>query len=124
FIAQLCLRHDAFAVCDEVYEHLAFDGRPHIPMITLPGMRERTVRIQSAGKIFSLTGWKVGMTTAAADVLTPIARAHQYLTFTTPPNLQAAVAYGLAKSDAYFAALGGGMQAKRDRLAAGLAEIG
>ena len=56
FIAALCRKHDAFAVCDEVYEHLAFDGVPHIPMITLPGMRDRTVRIQSAGKIFSLTG--------------------------------------------------------------------
>ncbi|RPF99336.1 MAG: aminotransferase [Rhodospirillaceae bacterium] len=124
FIATLCQKHDAFAVCDEVYEHLAFDGEPHIPMITLPGMRDRTVRIQSAGKIFSLTGWKVGMITSAPEVLTPIAKAHQYLTFTTPPNLQAAVAFGLRKDDAYFEELNCDMQARRDHLAGGLRDIG
>ena len=124
FIAALCRRYDAYAVCDEVYEHLAFDGMPHTPMITLPGMRDRTVRIQSAGKIFSLTGWKIGMITAAPDLLTPIAKAHQFLTFTTPPNLQAAVAYGLRKDDTYFARLNGDMQARRDHLADGLCDIG
>jgi N-succinyldiaminopimelate aminotransferase len=124
FIAALCQKHEAFAVCDEVYEHLAFDNEPHIPMITLPGMRDRTVRIQSAGKIFSLTGWKVGMITAAPDVLTPIAKAHQYLTFTTPPNLQAAVAFGLRKDDAYFEELNSDMQARRDHLADGLRDVG
>ena len=66
FIANLCKKHDAFAVCDEVYEHLVFDDEPHIPMLTLDGMRERTVRIQSAGKIFSLTGWKIGMVTCSS----------------------------------------------------------
>lgn len=124
FIAALALKHDAYVVCDEVYEHLAFDGRPHIPMITLPGMRDRAVRVQSAGKIFSLTGWKIGMVSAAPELLTPIAKAHQFLTFTTPPNLQAAVAYGLGKDDAYFDALNGDMRARRDRLGAGLADIG
>lgn len=124
FIAKLCIRHDAIAVCDEVYEHLAFDGLAHVPMITLPGMRDRTVRIQSAGKIFSLTGWKIGMITAAPAVLTPVAKAHQYLTFTTPPNLQAAVAYGLRKEDAYFEGLTAGMQAMRDHLADGLRDVG
>ena len=124
FIAALCQKHEAFAVCDEVYEHLAFDNEPHIPMITLPGMRDRTVRIQSAGKIFSLTGWKVGMITAAPDVLTPIAKAHQYLTFTTPPNLQAAIAFGLRKDDAYFEELNSDMQARRDHLADGLRDVG
>lgn len=124
FIAGLTLKHDAYAVCDEVYEHLAFDGRPHIPMITLPGMRDRTVRIQSAGKIFSLTGWKIGMISAAPDVLTPIIKAHQFLTFTTVPNLQAAVAYGLGKDQSYFDGLNGDLQARRDQLGAGLAEIG
>ncbi len=124
FIAGLCIKHDCFAVCDEVYEHLAFDDAPHVPLITLPGMRERTVRIQSAGKIFSLTGWKIGMITAAPAVLTPIAKAHQYLTFTTPPNLQAAVAYGLGKDDAYFEGLRRDMQSRRDHLASGLAAVG
>ena len=124
FIAGLIERHNSYAVCDEVYEHLAFDGRPHVPLMTLPGMRDRVVRIQSAGKIFSLTGWKVGMMTASPALMTPIAKAHQFLTFTTPPNLQAAVAYGLAKDDDYFAALNADMQAARDRLAEGLAEVG
>ncbi len=124
FISKLCREHDAFAVSDEVYEHLAFDGVPHVPMITLPGMRDRTVRIQSAGKIFSLTGWKIGMITAAPDLLTPIAKAHQFLTFTTPPNLQAAVAYGLRKEDAYFDSLTSDMQARRDHLADGLSDVG
>lgn len=124
FIAALALKHDTYVVCDEVYEHLAFDGRPHIPMITLPGMRDRAVRVQSAGKIFSLTGWKIGMVSAAPELLIPIAKAHQFLTFTTPPNLQAAVAYGLGKDDAYFDALNGDMRARRDRLGAGLADIG
>ncbi len=124
FIARLIERHDAYAVSDEVYEHLAFDGRAHVTLMTLPGMRDRVVRIQSAGKIFSLTGWKVGMVTAAPALMTPIAEAHQYLTFTTPPNLQAAVAYGLAKDDGYFAALNADLQAARDRLAEGLAEVG
>ena len=122
FIAELVLRHDAYAICDEVYEHLTFDGVRHIPLMTLPGMRERTMRIGSAGKTFSLTGWKVGYVTAAPPLATNVAKAHQNLTFTTAPNLQRAVAVGLGKDDAYFASLSGALQAKRDRLAAGLAE--
>jgi aspartate/methionine/tyrosine aminotransferase len=124
FIAELVLRHDAYAICDEVYEHLTFDGVRHIPLMTLPGMRERTMRIGSAGKTFSLTGWKVGYVTAAPPLATNVAKAHQNLTFTTAPNLQRAVAVGLGKDDAYFASLSGALQAKRDRLAAGLAGLG
>ncbi len=124
FIAGLVEKHDAYAVCDEVYEHLVFDGRPHIPLMTLPGMRGRCVRIGSAGKTFSLTGWKVGYITAAPELLSPIAKAHQFVTFTTPPNLQTAVAFGLAKDAAYYDGLAADMQAKRDRLAAGLARVG
>jgi len=123
-IADLLTRHDAYAVCDEVYEHLTFDGARHIPLMTLPGMRERVMRIGSAGKTFSLTGWKVGYVTAPASLADVVAKAHQNLTFTTPPNLQRAVAVGLAKSDAYFAGLAASLQAKRDRLAAGLAALG
>ena len=123
-IAGLLEKHDAFAVCDEVYEHLIFDGLPHVPLMTLPDMRERCVRIGSAGKTFSLTGWKVGYITASPDLLTPIARAHQFLTFTTPPNLQAAVAYGLGKDDTYFSTLADELQALRDYLGGGLADLG
>ena len=124
FIADLLVKHDAYAVCDEVYEHLTYDGWRHIPLMTLPGLRERCLRIGSAGKTFSLTGWKVGYITAPAPLALLAARAHQNLTFTTPPNLQRAVAVGLAKDDAYFAGLSGALEAKRDRLAAGLAAIG
>jgi aspartate/methionine/tyrosine aminotransferase len=124
FIAELMQRHDAYAVCDEVYEHLTFDGWRHIPLMSLPGLRERCLRIGSAGKTFSLTGWKVGYVSADAPIARLVAKAHQNLTFTTAPNLQRAVAVGLAKDDAYFAALAAGLQAKRDRLAAGLAEMG
>ncbi len=124
FIASLVEKHDCFAVCDEVYEHLLFDGRPHIPLMILPGMRQRTVRIGSAGKTFALTGWKVGYVTAAPALLAPIAKAHQFLNFTTPPNLQAAVAYGLRKEDSYFQQLSSDLEAKRDRMAKGLGDIG
>ena len=123
-IAELCIAHDAFAVADEVYEHLTFDDRRHIPIMTLPGMRERTARIGSAGKTFSLTGWKVGYITAAAEMLTPVTKAHQFLTFTTPPNLQRATAYGLGKDDAYFDGLAASMQRSRDRFADGLRTLG
>ena len=123
-IAELCVRHDVVAICDEVYEHLVFDGAEHIPLINLPGMRERTLRIGSAGKIFSLTGWKVGWVVGAPDLLAPIMKTHQFMTFTTPPDLQKAVAYGLAKEDGYFSGMSGDMQAKRDRLSAGLARAG
>ncbi|MBV8705434.1 MAG: aminotransferase class I/II-fold pyridoxal phosphate-dependent enzyme, partial [Acetobacteraceae bacterium] len=123
-IADLLVRHDAYAVCDEVYEHLTFDGARHVPLMTLPGMRERVMRIGSAGKTFSLTGWKVGYVTAPAPLAEVVAKAHQNLTFTTPPNLQRAVAVGLAKDQAYFAALAASLGAKRDRLAAGLAGLG
>ncbi|HEY0832600.1 MAG TPA: aminotransferase [Azospirillum sp.] len=123
-LAEYVKRFDAYAVCDEVYEHIVFDGRPHIPLMTLPGMRERCLKIGSAGKTFSLTGWKVGYVTAAPHLLQPVAKAHQFLTFTTPPNLQAAVAYGLNKDDSYFTGLASAMQAKRDRLAAGLEAAG
>ena len=123
-IAQLLEKFDAYAICDEVYEHLLFDGLEHIPLMTLPGMRERCVRIGSAGKTFSLTGWKVGYITASPNLLAPISKAHQFLTFTTPPNLQAAVAFGLSKSKSYFTSLSGELQKCRDLLAEGLKNIG
>jgi aspartate/methionine/tyrosine aminotransferase len=123
-IAELCIRHDVIAICDEVYEHILFDGRRHVPLMTLPGMRERSIRIGSAGKTFSLTGWKVGYVTAAPHLLDPVTRAHQFTTFTTPPGFQKAVAYGLAKGDDYYAGLSGDLAGKRDRFAAGLARLG
>ena len=124
FIADLLEKHDAYAVCDEVYEHLTYDGWRHIPLMTLPGMRPRCMRVSSAGKTFSLTGWKVGYVTCDASLQPNVAKAHQNLTFTTPPNLQRAVAVGLAKDDAYFASLSGELQARRDLLSDGLRALG
>ena len=123
-LAAFCRRFDAVALCDEVWEHVVFDRARHRPLIGLPGMRERTVKIGSAGKIFSLTGWKVGFVMADAALMRVLAKAHQFLTFTTPPNLQAAVAYGLAKEDAYFAGMRTGYARARDRLAEGLSGLG
>jgi aspartate/methionine/tyrosine aminotransferase len=123
FIASLVEQHDVFAVCDEVYEHLVFGGARHIPLMTLPGMRQRALRIGSAGKTFSLTGWKVGYITAPAEVLRPIIKAHQFVTFTTPPNLQHAVALGLGFGDTYFQGLGVALARSRDRLASGVAAL-
>jgi aspartate/methionine/tyrosine aminotransferase len=124
FVAELCIRHDAYVIADEVYEHLVFDGRRHLSPMQLPGMRERVVRIGSAGKTFSLTGWKIGYVTAPPHLLGPIAKAHQFVTFTTPPDLQAAVALGLGFADDYFESFAAALQAKRDRLGAGLADLG
>jgi N-succinyldiaminopimelate aminotransferase len=124
FIAGLLQRHDAYAICDEVYEHLIYDGLRHIPLMTLPGMRERCLRVGSAGKTFSLTGWKVGYITAPRTLATVAMKAHQNLTFTTAPNLQRAVAVGLAKDDSYFQGLAADLQARRDLMAEGLARIG
>lgn len=123
-LAEFAIRHDTAVICDEVYEHLVFDGREHVPLMTLPGMRERCVKIGSAGKTFSLTGWKVGYVSAAPALLGPIAKAHSFLTFTTPPNLQQAVAYGLRKDASSFAELAAFMAAQRDKLADGLRQVG
>jgi N-succinyldiaminopimelate aminotransferase len=123
-IAELCLRHDSYAICDEAYEHIVYDDHEHVPLIAVPGMRDRSIKIGSAGKTFSLTGWKVGYMTASPAVVAPIAKAHQFLTFTTPPNLQRAVAYGLGKDDAYFIELAADLQERRDFMARELAAIG
>ncbi|AOG04022.1 aminotransferase [Bosea sp. RAC05] len=123
-LADFCIRHDAVAICDEVWEHVVFDGRRHVPVLGRPDMRERTVKISSAGKIFSLTGWKVGLVTAAPPLMKVLAKAHQYITFTTPPNLQAAVAYGLGKEDGYFEGMRADFQRSRDRFAQGLTGLG
>jgi N-succinyldiaminopimelate aminotransferase len=123
-LARFCERSGAVAVCDEVWEHVVFDGRRHLPLIAMPGMRERTVKIGSAGKIFSLTGWKVGFVCAAPALLRVLAKAHQFITFTTPPNLQAAVAYGLGKADDYFDTMRRDFARSRDRFADGLRSLG
>ena len=123
-LARFCVKNDANAICDEVWEHVVFDGVPHLSMLNIEGMRERTVKIGSAGKIFSLTGWKVGFSCAAPALMRVLSKAHQFLTFTTPPNLQTAVAYGLAKDDGFFNALRAGLERSRDRFSTGLESLG
>lgn len=123
-LAEFCVRHDTVALTDEVWEEIVFDGRAHRPLIAFPGMRERCVKIGSAGKMFALTGWKVGFLMAAPALTTVLSRAHQFLTFTTAPNLQTAVAFGLGNSDAWFASMPGDLAASRDRLTAVLAAEG
>jgi N-succinyldiaminopimelate aminotransferase len=122
-LAGLVKEFDAIAICDEVYEHMVFDGQKHIPLMTLPGMRDRTIRIGSAGKTFSLTGWKVGYLTGSQDLISAVAKAHQFLVFTTAPNLQRAVAFGLNQSNEYFDQLNVTMKSKRDKLNDALARI-
>lgn len=123
-LAEFCVAFDAYAVSDEVWEHVIFDGVAFTSLMALPGMRERTVKISSAGKIFGMTGWKVGLVFAAPPLMKVLSKAHQFLTFTTPPNLQVAVAYGLGKADDYFTGMRADLQRSRDRLAQGLASLG
>ncbi|RBP04148.1 aspartate/methionine/tyrosine aminotransferase [Roseiarcus fermentans] len=124
FVADLLIEHDLVAIADEVYEHLVFDGRRHNTLFAQPDVRDRVVRIGSAGKTFSVTGWKVGYVTADAKLLAPIARAHQFVTFTTPPALQAAAAFGLRLPDSYYHGLRTALEARRDVLVDGLRDIG
>jgi aspartate/methionine/tyrosine aminotransferase len=123
-LADFCRRFDAIAISDEVWEHVVFDGRRHQPVLGLDGMRDRSIKIGSAGKIFSLTGWKVGFVCAAPHIMKVLAKSHQFLAFTTPPNLQTAVAYGLAKPDSYFETMRRDFARSRDRFAAGLETLG
>jgi N-succinyldiaminopimelate aminotransferase len=125
-VATLCREHDAYAVTDEVYEHLVFTdaAEPHLPLASLPGMRERTLRISSAGKTFSCTGWKVGWATGPARLVATVQRVKQFLTFVNAGPLQPAVAVALALPDTYFRAFRDGLQARRDRLVTGLTEAG
>lgn len=113
-LAELCRAHNAIVVSDEVWEHVLFDDARHVSMLEL--LRDWTLKIGSAGKMFSLTGWKVGFACGAPALMDVFAKAHQFLTFTTPPNLQRAVAYALSKERSYFETMRAGFQRSRDRL--------
>ena len=123
-VARLCTERDVLAVTDEVYEHLVFDGREHVPLATLPGMRDRTVSISSAGKTFSFTGWKIGWATGPRELVAAVQTAKQFLTYVSGAPFQPAVALALGLPDDYFARFTADLQAKRDRLCAGLAAAG
>lgn len=122
-IAQLAVEHDLLVVTDEVYEHLVFEGE-HIPLISLPGMRERTVSVSSAGKTFSYTGWKVGWVVAAAPLVAAVRTAKQYLTYVSAGPFQYAVAEALRLPDAYFDNFRADLRRKRDLLGDGLRAAG
>ncbi|WP_257579373.1 pyridoxal phosphate-dependent aminotransferase [Streptomyces sp. JJ38] len=123
-IAAIAVEHDLLVVTDEVYEHLTFDGAAHLPVATLPGMRERTVSISSAGKTFSFTGWKVGWAMADAPLLAAVRTAKQYLTYVSAGPFQYAVAEALRLPDTYFDGFRTDLQRKRDLLADGLRAAG
>jgi N-succinyldiaminopimelate aminotransferase len=122
-LAELCVEHDLLAVTDEVYEHLVYDGA-HRPLATFPGMRDRTVTVSSAGKTFSVTGWKIGWACAPAALLEAVRTAKQHLTYVNGAPFQPAVAVGLALGDEYFDGLRESLRAKRDLLCNGLEAAG
>jgi N-succinyldiaminopimelate aminotransferase len=123
-VATLAREHDLIVISDEVWEHIVLDGCRFTPLATLPGMEERTIKVGSAGKIFSLTGWKVGWIVAATALAPLVARAHQFLTFSTPPNLQSAVAFGLSEGDSWLQPMRDRFERSRDLMAQGLRSAG
>jgi aspartate/methionine/tyrosine aminotransferase len=123
-LASLAREHDLIVISDEVWEHIVLDGCRFTPLATLPGMDERTIKVGSAGKIFSLTGWKVGWIVAVPALAPLVARAHQFLTFSTAPNLQAAVAFGLNEGDSWLQPMRDRFQRSRDLMARGLRSAG
>ncbi|MBS0473650.1 MAG: aminotransferase [Proteobacteria bacterium] len=123
-VGALCQVHDLWLVCDEVWEGMVLDGTPHLSALALPTLRDRTVKIGSAGKIFSLTGWKVGWAVAAPPLAAAIAARHQFLTFTTATPLQWAVAEGLTLPTAWHAAHRHRYARAKERLVAGLGAAG
>jgi N-succinyldiaminopimelate aminotransferase len=122
-IAEIAIRNDLLVITDEVYEHLVYDV-PHIPIATIPGMRERTVTISSGGKAFGFTGWKVGWATGTPELVTAVRTAKQFLTFVASGPFQFAIADALDLPDEYYGQLASDLKAKRDLLSAGLADIG
>ena len=116
--------HDLIVISDEVWEHVLLDGQTFVPFASLHGMAQRTFKCGSAGKIFSLTGWKIGWLVASPEMATLAARAHQFLTFASPPNLQEAVAYGMAEGDAWIEPMRKSFARARDRMTEGLASAG
>ncbi|EOD63742.1 pyridoxal phosphate-dependent aminotransferase [Amycolatopsis vancoresmycina] len=123
-LAALCVEHDLIAICDEVYEHLVFDDAEHIPLVTLPGMRPRTVSISSAGKTFNCTGWKIGWVCSTPELVAAVKAAKQFITFVSGGPLQPAVAHALDHELPWVDGLRASLQEKRDRLSAGLADAG
>ncbi len=124
-IASICLKYDLLALTDEVYEHITFDGVPHIPLASIPGMRDRTLSLSSTGKTYSLTGWKIGWATGPKDMVAAAQAAHQFLTFAAATPLQHATAFALREyGPAFFASLRAEYLERRDRLLSCLRDVG
>ena len=123
-IAETAHRHNLVVIADEVYEHLVFDGGRHVPIATLPGMRERTVMIGSAGKSFSVTGWKIGWVAAPPVLMRAVRTVKQFLTYVNGAPFQPALARALAKQPPHYDAIRVRLQDQRDRLCDGLAAQG
>ena len=123
-IAALAVEHDLLVITDEVYEHLVFDSRAHRPLAGYPGMAQRTVTISSAAKMFNVTGWKIGWACGPSELIAGVRAAKQYLSYVGGAPFQPAVAHALNTEDAWVAGLRESLQAKRDRLAGALADIG
>jgi len=122
-LAQLAITHDLIVITDEVYEHLVFEGA-HVPMATLPGMRDRTITISSSGKTFSFTGWKIGWVTGTAELVTAVRTTKQFLTYVSGGPFQYAIAEALRLPRDYYTEMSASLRARRDLLAAGLADLG
>ncbi len=123
-IAEFAIDHDLLVIADEAYEHLWFDDNVHIPIASLPGMAERTLTVGSGGKTFSFTGWKVGWASGPADLIGPVRVIRQHLSYVSGGPFQEAMAVGLRLPDSYFDGFRADLAGKRDRLCAGLEELG
>ena len=123
-IGELAAEHDAVIVTDEVYEHMTYDGRPHVPMATLPGLAERTLTISSVGKTFSVTGWKVGWVHGPGELVSAVRAVKQFLTYVSGAPFQPAIAAALGLPDSFYSGLAADLQRKRDLLSDGLREAG
>jgi N-succinyldiaminopimelate aminotransferase len=122
-IAEVCIERDVVVMTDEVYEHLLYDAQ-HVPMASMPGMRDRTITVSSAGKTFSLTGWKVGWLCASPELVAAVRTVKQFLTYVTAAPFQPAIAAALRLGDEYFDGFAAELRAKRDLLGAGLRAAG
>ncbi len=123
-IASIAIERDLIVISDEAYEHLWFDGHPHIPISTLPGMFDRTVTIGSGGKSFSFTGWKVGWASGPAHLIAAVRVVRQHLSYVSGGPFQYAMAAGLRLPDSYFTDFRADLAGKRDLLTSGLAGLG
>jgi len=123
-IAELCIKHDALAITDEIYEHILYDDAKHIPLSTLPGMAERTITINSISKTYSVTGWRIGYVIASAEISQSIRKTHDFLTVGAAAPLQVAAAHAMGFADSYYQKLATFYAERRDYMIKELTAIG